>query len=138
MKINIHNVKNVQKIVDYLAKINGKAIAHTITNEIDIEIVADRAEKDMATRGLAKKHRVGASVTYTPSGPGKAYSRKGRYIITTTIELKRYASGWFLTGAHRAEIYADANERYAIHVDEKQMAIMQAHVFSKFLVHVKI
>lgn len=135
MKINVNHC---EKISACLAKVNGRASRHTIDSAIDLQIICDRAEKDMAERGLAKKYRVGASVTFTPHGPGASYARKGRYVITTRAEMKRYATGWFLIDAHRVEIYADANERYAIHVDEKKMAAMQEHVFSEFLVHVNI
>ena len=122
MKINIYNT---DKVRDALAEVNGRAKAHTITSWVEVQDVAEAAERRLS--GLSKAQQVGARVHYVPAGPGKAYARKGRYVVTTQVELERFPSGWFLVGVNRSYIWAEHKEVLNIMVDESQrQALVEA------------
>ena len=101
-----------------LAEVNGKATAHTLTQHIDLELLARRAETRLNGSGVPKKDWRGIRVVYRPEGPGKSYARKARYFITTRVVLEYRASGWALVLAERAETWADAKEIFTIRVTE--------------------
>ena len=101
-----------------LAEANGKATAHTLAQHIDLDLLARRAETRLKESGVPKKDWRGIRVVYRPEGPGKAYARKGRCLITTRIVLEYRASGWALVMAERAETWADAKEIFTIRVTE--------------------
>lgn len=112
MKIN---VENTDTLTATLEQTNGRATAHTLAAG-DIAALARRVEKDLQGRGVPKKYLKGTSVTYSPSGPGKAYSRKYRHVISTRVQIERGSTCWFLTEAERIETWADSSERISIHI----------------------
>ena len=112
MKLNINNEL---ELADHLAKVNGRATAHTMTAG-DVEQVARMVERDLINRGARKKDMPGTVVHYRPPGPGKAYARKARYFTTTEITLQRGASAWFLTRAQKADHWSDAPASLLIEV----------------------
>lgn len=110
MKIN---VQSTDKIAAALESVNGRAAAHTMQAR-DVPALAARVEADLESRGVPKKDMRGVAVTYCPAGPGKAYSRKARYVISTAVTLERGPSGWFMVACHRAEPWSDAPEKYVL------------------------
>jgi hypothetical protein len=126
MKINVNDTK---KISAALEAVNGRATAHTLTS-CDVWALAERAEKDLQSRGVSKKAMKGTRVTYTPAGPGKAYARKARYVVSTLVTIERGSSGWFLTEAERNEIWADSPERLVIHVTAEARQAIMARAFA--------
>jgi hypothetical protein len=123
MKINL---TSIEALAAALGAVNGRASTHTLTPG-GIEDLANRIEKDLQDRGVPKKALKGARVLYTPAGPGKAYARKARMVVSTRVQLERGASGWFLTGAERVEIWADSPKRLAIHVTAEARQAVIAH-----------
>ena len=104
MKINVNNTR---KIEDALRAVNGTARSFTLASAADVRSVAADAEERLSF--LTKQERIGAYVNYHPAGPSaKSYKYAA---ISTTIFMRRYATGWFLTGATRSEIYPRAQAR---------------------------
>jgi hypothetical protein len=123
MKINLNNT---EALAAALEAVNGRASAHTLAPS-DVEDLAGRIEKDLQGRGVPKNAVKGTRVTYTPAGPGKAYARKARSVVSTWIQIERGSSGWFLTGAERVDIWATSPERLAIHVTAEARQAIAAH-----------
>jgi hypothetical protein len=123
MKIN---KANTEALAAALEAVNGRASAHTLA-PFQVSALAERIEKDLQGRGVPKNALKGARVTYTPAGPGKAYARKARHVVSTRVQLERGASGWFLTGAERADIWATSPERLAIHVTAEARQAITHH-----------
>lgn len=130
MKINLTHIDKIQRALD---AVNGRATAHTITQPLDIQALASRAEKSLCKMGLPKKMWPRVRVTFSPSGPGKAYMRRGRFIATTRVVIERGASGWFLTSCERRETWADAKEEYSIRVSAAAVSVMTKSVFADFI-----
>lgn len=110
MKIN---VQSTDKIAAALESVNGRAAAHTMLS-CAVENLADRVESDLASRGVPKKLWRGVRVRFRPAGPGKAYSRKARHVVSTRVTLERGPSGWFMVACERSEPWADAPEKYVL------------------------
>lgn len=125
MRINITKLDALRAALE---AVNGRATAHTLAS-CAVCALADQVEKDLLGRGVPKKALKGTRVTYSPAGPGKAYARKSRYVVSTWIEIERGASGWFLTEAERNEIWADAPERLVIHVTAEAREAITARAF---------
>lgn len=122
------NVTNTEALTAALEAVNGRATAHTMAPGQVLDL-AERIEEDLQNRGVPKKHLKGARVIYTPAGPGKAYARKSRHVVSTQIQMERGASGWFLTNAERKEIWAESPERLLIHVTAEARAAITARAF---------
>lgn len=129
MKIN---VTNSQKIESALEAVNGRAVAHTLRHRCQILDITRRAEKDLSQRGLPKKLWGGTRITFRPAGPGKAYARKGKFVVSTHVTIERGASAWFLVDCKRVEIWSDESECYQIAIDQAQLDAMQGAVFADF------
>lgn len=125
MKINLNNT---EALATALAAVNGRATAHTLAS-FQVSALAERVEKDLLGRGVSKKALKGTRVTFTPAGPGKAYARKSRYVVSTLVIIERGASGWFLTGAERVEPWADSPERLVIHVTPEAREAIETRAF---------
>jgi hypothetical protein len=106
-----------------LAKVNGRANAHTIATW-RVREIADRAELMLEGAGIhccrlpcqclsiPRRLRVGTRVQYTPAGPSaNAYKYPA---ISTTIELVRRSTGWRLISIERAEIYPRGAEQFVV------------------------
>jgi hypothetical protein len=122
------NVTNTEALTAALEAVNGRATAHTMAPGQVLDL-AERIEADLQGRGVPKKYLKGARVIYIPAGPGKAYARKSHHVVSTRVELERGASGWFLTGAERKEIWAESPERLLINVTAEARAAIRARAF---------
>jgi hypothetical protein len=101
-----------QRVEEALALVNGRAQSFTVTTYGDVRAVVRKVEERLDNLGVSKKNRVGAEVTFTPSGPG---SNSYKYAaITTRITLIRTSVGWFLTSVARDEVYPNSDERLRI------------------------
>ena len=122
------NLNSTEALAAALETVNGRATAHTLAT-FQVSALADRIEKDLLGRGVPKKYLKGTRVTYSPAGPGKAYARKSRYVVSTSVQIERGASGWFLTSAERVEPWADSPERLTIHVTAEAREAITARAF---------
>lgn len=130
MKINTNDT---DKLAAALEAVNGRATAHTLAS-CDVWALAERAEKDLQSRGVSKKAMKGTRVTYTPAGPGKAYARKAHYVVSTLVTIERGASGWFLIGAERIESWATAPERLTMRVTADARQAISDHAFRNIMI----
>lgn len=134
MKIKI-NEQNRAKIEAALEKVNGKARAHTITSHSELAELAERAEEALKASGLLLlKDRRGARLTFSPSGPGKAYAKKAFRVTTTSIVIERGPSGWLLTRAQRAEIPATLGEGFSMTISSGQADIIKSHAMKQYTI----
>ena len=101
MKIKLSNKSEISATLD---KVNGKAFRHTIHRVNDLEMVLNRAIKQMDEDKIPMKDRSGATVTYRPASP---YSNSKYSCITTQVTLQLGADGRtaYLIDARRAETY---------------------------------
>lgn len=130
MKLNVNDTK---KISAALEAVNGRAVAHTLVS-CDVWVLADRIEKDLQGRGVSKKAMKGTRVTYTQAGPGKAYARKSRSVVSTSVTIERGSSGWFLTGAERVDLFATSSERLVINVTAEARDAIAARAFRDIMI----
>ncbi len=119
-------------VVNALRAVNGKAEAYALTTFIEIWSVAHRAEELLGSRGVAKKRRVGTTVTYEPSGPS---ANSYKYAaISTTIYLKRVADGWRLIGANRSSVYPKSTETFSLTISPEAAADINRAAFASITV----
>lgn len=98
-----------------IQEVNGRATAHTL-DAGGLYLVARRAEKQMTASGLPKKLWRGVRVTYCPAGPGKAYARKARSVMTNRVTLEYRAGGWALVDFAKVDQWADGTETFRLYV----------------------
>lgn len=103
MKINV----NTDRMREYVQQINGRASAHTLS-AYDIRAAAKRCEDRLTASGVPLSMRPGTQAVIIPEGPGKAYARKGRYVVTSRAVLERGSRDWFLVEFEKIERWADA------------------------------
>jgi len=84
----------ITKCADALAAVNGGAKAHTYT-ALDLNMVADRAEAQMAALGLTPAQRAGAVVHCVSGGSVPNAYKFSRALTRAT--LTRTSGGWWLT-----------------------------------------
>jgi hypothetical protein len=99
----------IEKCADALAAVNGDAREHTYT-ALDLNMVADRAEAQMAALGLTLAQRAGA-VVHCVSGGNVPNAYKYSRVLTRAA-LTRTSGGWWLTGAHRVSGWAGFEALY--------------------------
>ena len=104
----------IRKIDAALKAVNGKAQSFAVTRWRAVAVVADRAEKLLADRGVAKKSRAGARLVYRPEGP--TANRYKYSAISTEVELTRTSGGWFVTHISAATVYPRTAERFDLYV----------------------
>ena len=119
-------VSDQEKVEAALLVVNGRASEHVLAL-YEIERLARDTEADLIARGILKKNLPGATVAYTPEGPGKAYSKKARTVISTSVTLTRGPKEWAVTQISRADVWATASEVRRITVSEDAKAAMIAH-----------
>jgi hypothetical protein len=113
MKIKTDKPDQIEKA---LANVNGKAESFAITTAEQVEHIANRGERALAH--IAKSRRIGAIVTHRPAGPpALAY---GYSAISTQIEIRRFASGWFLTSVSKVSVQPKIKEFLRIDLSEEQ------------------
>ena len=86
----------IEKCAAALAAVNGDARAHTYT-ALDLNMVADRAEAQLAALGLTFAQRAGAVVHCISSGSVPNAYKYPRALTRAT--LTRTSGGWWLTAA---------------------------------------
>ncbi len=121
--------KPAESVIAMLAKVNGKATAFTVTEFTEVHQVAIDAEKRLNALGVPLKYRPGAALQYRPAGPGKAYARKSRFVISTILQLVRVADGWRLVSAERSEPWADSPELRVLMISAEAYEQARAHLF---------
>ncbi|MFZ4536880.1 hypothetical protein [Propionivibrio sp.] len=96
MKIKI-DIKNVTAIQAVLNQANGRSTAHTFTSAAEIIERAANAEQQLASLGLIKSLRAGATATASSGGSlPNAYKYQR---IVGAVTLVRGSSAWFLVSA---------------------------------------
>ena len=102
MKIKI-NDKNTAALEAALKNANGRATAHTFKFASDLIECARKAEAQLQSLGLAKGSRSGAIASANSGGRianAYKYSR-----ITSTVQMVRGSSAWFLIALSTSETY---------------------------------
>lgn len=127
------NISKTDALGDALESVNRRAAAHVL-EWYNVTALAERVEKDLQGRGVPKKYLKGARVTYTPAGPGKSYARKGRFVVSTQVELERGASDWFLIGAEKVDVWATESERFTMRVTDAARQAIEDHAFRNIAV----
>ena len=108
-------LKKESDLKTLVESVNGRATSHTLT-DIDLHVLARRAERQLADSGVPKSLWRGVRVVYQPAGPGKSYARKGRYVITNRAILEYRAGGWALATFDKVEGWADCSETFLLNV----------------------
>ena len=125
MKININNSTKIEQA---LKAVNGSASAWTITAAYDVAGVAHEVEAMLNTRDVRKANRIGTLATYSPAGPAAAAYRNK--VISTSILLERFPSGWFLTNCRRTDIYPRESRHLEICISNDARADMTRQFYS--------
>lgn len=129
MKIRI-TIKRGGELRAVLEAVNGRASTHTVSGYSDLALFVDAAERQLSA--LPKREHIGAVASCVPSGP---LSRSYKYdAVSTQVEITRFASGWFLTGAGRATVQPCAKEVVRLTVSAGQAAAIREHAVSQFVV----
>lgn len=110
--------ENAAEIEALLSNINGRARTHAFTRYSEIASVAEEAEKDLATFGVTKASRSGATYFATSGGYlANAYNNKA---IQTAIKLERRSSAWYLIEGHTCDLYPKQNPKRHLAVTQEQ------------------
>ncbi len=100
-KLSDTSEENLAAVRDYLFSINGRATSHTKTDLSAIVEVAEIAEAELDRAEVAKAARVGCLAVQCDGGAGR---KSYQYAQTVTLlRLRRFAEGWRLMEARRAE-----------------------------------
>jgi len=129
IKINIdtnrnespETIKNTAAITAALAKINGKADAHTYTWSGSVTRLAREAEAELEAAKLPKKHRAGAS--YVSESGSKLPAAYKREAITTVVTLHRGSADWYLVDVRRAGLWPGRTPSSSLVLTDKQDAL---------------
>ena len=110
MKIKIDS-KNTAALEAALAKTNGRSTAHTFTRASDIIECARVAEEKLQSLSLNKGRCSGAIASASSGG---RVSNAYKYLrITSTVQMVRGSSAWFLTALSASETFRrTAGETY--------------------------
>lgn len=100
-KITDDSAENRAVVCDYLLTINGRATSHTRTDLYELVSVANQAEADLDRAGVVKSARVGCLAVQCDGGAWKKSYRYSQAV--TLLRLRRFAEGWRLMEAKRAE-----------------------------------
>lgn len=130
MKKILLRQSNIERIDEVLRQVNGRATAHTITSMTEVARIAMDAEAELLRRGASRTSLKGAVITHTPAGPGKAYAKAGRRVITTSVTLERGPAHWGLIRVERDEIWADSPETCRICLPAAAMQKIAKAAFS--------
>lgn len=112
----------IEKCADALKTVNGDAREHTYT-ALDLNMVADRAEEQMAALGLTQAQRAGAIVHCVSGGSVANVYKYSRALTRAT--LTRTSGGWWLTDASRVNGWAGYE---ALYLTESQDAAAVAYL----------
>ncbi len=127
MKIKI-TYKNTDKIEKTLLAVNGKANSFCITRCAEVQGIAHDMEARLSM--LPKPKRVGACVSYSPAGPSaNSYKYEA---ISTTIVIRRFATGWFLTDVRRRHVWPGSQGGSHFGITPIQSAEIQRRAVDNF------
>lgn len=96
--------ENAGAIEAALAKVNGRASAHTFTAFDQIEALARRAEEKLEEIGIVKSARNGA--TYESASAGSVAKCYRGTRVVTLVELQRKSAGWYLIAVYTATVWS--------------------------------
>ena len=108
-------LKKEAEIAAIVESVNGRATAHTL-DAGDLDMLARRAERQLQASGVPKKLWRGVRVRYWPGGPGKAYARKARSVVSNRVALEYGAGGWALADMEKIDIWAESTEEFTLFV----------------------
>jgi len=100
---------NEGRIAEALSQVNGRAVAHTITDFAPLSEITQAVERGLVRRGATKRSLRGAQLSFTPAGPGKAYAKRASTVISTTVTLELGPLHWGLIDIQRTQIWADSS-----------------------------
>jgi len=125
---------NAAAIEAALLAVNGKASAHAITAFSEIETIAQSAEAQLESLGIAKGRRAGAFYRKT-SGEKmcNAYARKAHLRAATSVMLERRSTGWWLVSASKTDVWQSGGAE-RLHVTGPQADEAVAAVKAQFSV----
>lgn len=129
MKTKI-NDKNSAAIEAALTKANGKAFAHTFVNAEEIIQASMQAEAQLEKLALAKGSRSGATAT---ANSGGSVANAYKYTrITTTAQMVRGSSAWFLTEVSAGETFRKTAGETFVSLTSAQDAEVSAKFRSQY------
>jgi len=131
MKIKIAP-ENAKRLEAKLVEVNGQAYTYTLSCFDELASLAKSAEEQLERSRLPKALRSRAQVTYSPSGPGKAYYRHAFSINTTEVVMVRGSRDWFLVSAKRFRKRADKGENWVIAVSERQAEAIRIYAMTDY------
>ncbi len=92
--------ENSAAIEAALKAVNGRACQHAYTAYLDLEVMAEAAEKRLEKMGLPKSRRSGAAWSETSGAAvSNSYAKKGFSRPATSVRLERRSSAWYLVSA---------------------------------------
>lgn len=113
---------------EHLNEVNGRARTHTLRASSLIALAA-HVERTLVNAGVTAKNRIGTRVSFRPAGPGSAYARRGYFVMTTAVGMRRVRDGWRLISADKVEIWATNAESLRIEISERAEADILRHSF---------
>ncbi|UBV14993.1 hypothetical protein [Mycolicibacterium fortuitum] len=102
---------NTEAVNAFLAEVQGRATARTVSADTLPRVVRD-AERKLSA--LPKRLWRGATIDYTVSGPRA--SSYGYAAEATRVTLVRRSADWALTSAERVTVYPGTDERLKVSV----------------------
>ena len=94
MKINVNDIEKVKKAID---EREGKARSRTFDPQ-EIPKIIKEAEKKLVSLEIPKKYWKGCTIFCEPESVPNSYKYSAE---GTFVNIVRYSTGWFVTGAGR-------------------------------------
>jgi len=116
-------------VMDYMKSINGRSKANVITYFVEIEKIAELAEKQLDHAHVSKKERIGCTAYWRDGGPNaKSYD----YAMTVNeVSLQRYAEGWRLMQARKVEVRHRDNTAFNVCIPARYIEALKAEAVRK-------
>lgn len=115
-----------------LQSVNGRASAHTVNAAYELHKMALDAEEVLMRAGVPLSARRGVRLVYAPAGPGKAYAKKARSVVSTRVTLERGTKDWFLVDVARFDLWATATETFRLKIGRALADDIQARALAPF------
>ena len=128
MKINLTDTAACEAALN---TVNGRASVHTVAAWA-LPQKAREAEDVLARAGVPLNARRGVRLVYAPAGPGKAYAKKARSVVSTQVTLERGAKDWFLVDVARFDLWATAAETFRLKISRTLADDIQARALTPF------
>jgi len=115
-----------------LARVNGRADAHTTTTAEEVRALASEAERRLESMEIPKKHRAGVTYTHSADLRGLPNSYGSWLVVTTKVVLLRNKTSWRLMEVERCESFAGTCGFDLLRITDEQRdialrAMMGAH-----------